>query len=99
MTILAKILAKPGIAAKSILGEFSKKQIEGIYPALSPPMVESLLEEMEVMGYVRTEKGKVFPTAKAEPKLKEFKKSLSKEEKAALFGWVAPRHDGPDELC
>ncbi|HEX7474366.1 MAG TPA: hypothetical protein VF318_00230 [Dehalococcoidales bacterium] len=86
MTILAKILAKPGIAAGKILSEFSKKEIEEIYPALSPAMVASLLEEMELMGYVRTEKGKVFPTPKSEPKLKEFKKSLSKEEKAALFG-------------
>jgi uncharacterized repeat protein (TIGR04076 family) len=86
MMILAKILKKLGLAPGKILNEFTKEQIEGIYPALSAPMIESLLEEMEVMGYIRTEKGKVFPTVKAEPKLKEFKKSLSKEEKAALFG-------------
>ncbi len=84
MAILDKLIKKPGLPADKILGEFSAEQIEGIYPALSQVMIESLLDELAVMGYVRLEDGKVFPTAKAAPKLKEFRASLSREEKSAL---------------
>jgi len=84
MTILDKILRKPGIEANKILNEFSKEQIEGIYPALSQVMVLSLLEEMELMGYLEIKDGKVFANKKAEAKLSGFKASLSAEERAAL---------------
>ena len=62
----------------------SKEQIEGIYPALSQVMVLSLLEEMELMGYLEIKDGKVFANKKAEAKLNGFKASLSAEERAAL---------------
>ncbi|MBN1190145.1 MAG: hypothetical protein JXA46_10365 [Dehalococcoidales bacterium] len=84
MTILDKVLRKPGIEADKILGEFTKTQIEDIYPALSPIMVKVLLEELEAVGYVEVREGKVFPEPKAAPKLKEFKDSLSQEEISAL---------------
>jgi uncharacterized repeat protein (TIGR04076 family) len=84
MTILDKILRKPGIEADKILNEFSKEQIEGIYPALSQVMVVALLEELELMGYLEIKDGKVFPDKKAEVKLNGFKASLSAEERAAL---------------
>jgi hypothetical protein len=84
MTILDKILRKPGIEANKILNEFSKEQIEGIYPALSQVMVLSLLEEMELMGYLEIKDGKVFTNKKAEAKLNRFKASLSAEERSAL---------------
>ncbi len=84
MTLLDKILRKPGMDAGSILGEFTREQIEDIYPALSLIMVKVLLEEMELVGYVEIKDGKVFPTAKSAPKLEVFKKGLSGEEKKAL---------------
>jgi uncharacterized repeat protein (TIGR04076 family) len=84
MTILDKVLKKPGIDVKKILNEFSKEEIEGIYPALGQAMVESLLEEMEVMGYVEIQEGKVSAGRKAEAKLNEFKNSLTTEERTAL---------------
>ncbi len=84
MTILDKILRNPGIAANKILDEFTKQQIEGIYPALSQVMVESLLEEMEVMDYLKVQDSRVFPEPKARTKLEDFKAGLSNEERLAL---------------
>ncbi len=84
MTILDKVLRKPGIDIKKILNEFSKEEIEGIYPALGQAMVESLLEEMELMGYIEIREGKVFGTHKSEKKLDEFRAGLSPEERAGL---------------
>lgn len=84
MSILEKILQKPGIHSKKILEQFTPQQIEGIYPALSQVMIESLLEEMEVMGYLRIENGNVFPERKAGAKLDAYVASLTEEEKEAL---------------
>ena len=84
MTILDRVLNKPGIGAKKILNEFSKEEIEGVYPALGQAMIESLLEEMELMGYVEIKEGNVFATQKAKMKLTEFKESLAPEERTAL---------------
>jgi len=84
MTILDKVLRKPGIEANKILNEFSQEQIEGIYPALSQVMVQSLLEELELMGYLEIQDGKVFANKKADSKLTEFKASLSAEERTTL---------------
>lgn len=84
MTILDKVLKKPGIKANRILKEFSREQIEEIYPALGQAMVDSLLDELAVMGYLEIRDGKVFARQKAEAKLTEFKESLSTEERSAL---------------
>jgi uncharacterized repeat protein (TIGR04076 family) len=86
MALLDKILKQPGIQANQILNEFSRAQIEEIYPALSQPMVESLLEELELMGYLKTQESGLFAGPKAEAKLKDFKNSLTVEERKAL-GW------------
>jgi ribosomal protein S19E (S16A) len=67
-----------------VLGEFSAEEIEGIYPALSPIMVRVLIEELELMGYVEIDDGKVVVTARGEAKLDGFKGCLSKEERDAL---------------
>ena len=84
MMLLDKILRKPGILADQILSEFTKEQIEDIYPALSQPMVESLLEELELMGYLEIQQGKVYAGDKAARKLREFIRGLSGEERDAL---------------
>ncbi len=84
MTILDKVIRKPGIDVKKILNEFKKEEIGDIYPALGQAMVESLLEEMELMGYIEVLEGKAFTTDKSEKKLIEFKESLSTEERTAL---------------
>jgi hypothetical protein len=84
MSILNKVLDKPGIKLNQILKEFSKAEVEGIYPALSPILVQVLCDELELMDYLKIEKNKATVTAKGEAKLKTFKKNLSKEDKAAL---------------
>jgi uncharacterized repeat protein (TIGR04076 family) len=84
MSILDKVLKKPGIKAADILGEFTRDQVLGIYPALSQAMIESLLEELELMGYLEIQDGRVTAGEKAETKLKNFKAGLSDEEREAL---------------
>jgi uncharacterized repeat protein (TIGR04076 family) len=84
MAILDRVLRKPGIKTEDILGEFTREQIEGIYPALGQAMVESLLEELELMGYVETRDGRVTAGEKAAAKLKDFISGLSAGEKQAL---------------
>jgi uncharacterized repeat protein (TIGR04076 family) len=84
MVILHKILNKPGIKVDKILGKFSKDQIEGIYPALSQIMVQALVEELELMSYIKISDGKVAVTAKGKKKLEDFRAGLTKEERQAL---------------
>ncbi|MBN1570564.1 MAG: hypothetical protein JXA73_22160 [Acidobacteria bacterium] len=84
MSILQKVLAKPGIRVNRILDEYTREQIEGIYPALSPIMIQILSEELGLMGYLRISKGKATVTPKGEAKLKAFKKTLTGEERRAL---------------
>jgi len=84
MSILNKVLPKPEIQLDKILGEFTKEQIEEIYPALSPILVQVLTEELALMDYVKIENSKVTVTNKGEAKLKEFKETLTPEEHEAL---------------
>jgi uncharacterized repeat protein (TIGR04076 family) len=84
MSILHRVLRKPGIELDNILNEFTKKEIEGIYPALSPILVRVLVEELALMYYVRLEGGKVTITEKGQTKLKNFRKNLTAEEREAL---------------
>jgi uncharacterized repeat protein (TIGR04076 family) len=84
MVILHKIQNNPGIRVEKILGEFTKKESEGIYPALSQIMVQILVEELELMDYVTIRGGKVTVTAKGKKKLAGFKAGLTKVERTAL---------------
>ncbi len=84
MSILNKVLAKPEITLDKILNEFTKEQIEEIYPALSPILIQVLAEELELMKYLKIEEGKATVTRKGEGKLEAFKKSLTPEEREAL---------------
>ncbi|MCX6008488.1 MAG: hypothetical protein NTW48_00325 [Chloroflexi bacterium] len=84
MTILSKVLLKQGIEVDKILNEFSKEQIEGIYPALSQIIVQPLVEELELMGYLEIQNGKATVTKKGQAKLEDFKASLSAVEREAL---------------
>jgi uncharacterized repeat protein (TIGR04076 family) len=84
MTILNKVLSKPGIEVDKILNEFSKEEVEKIYPALSQIMLQALVEEVELMGYLEIQGGKAFVTKRGKVKLEDFRKSLSAEEREAL---------------
>jgi uncharacterized repeat protein (TIGR04076 family) len=83
MNILERIAAKPGIAVNKILNEFTKKEIEEIYPALNQEIMIPLLEELECLGYVKIAKATATVTKKGEAKLKKYLASLTEKEKKA----------------
>lgn len=84
MVILHKVKKKPGIKIEDILGEFSREQIEEIYPAISGVMVRMLAEELELTSYLKIHNDRATVTRKGEAKLADFRKGLSKEERQAL---------------
>ncbi len=84
MSILNKVLPKPGIRLDAVLNEFTRDEIEGIYPALSPILVGVLVEELALIHYVEVEEGKVTVTEKGKAKLDTCRKSLTAEEREAL---------------
>ena len=84
MVLLDRVLKKPGIRVDKILDEFSKEEIEGIYPALSPVMTQVLIEELDLMGFVGIDEGSVRISKKGEARLDDFKRALPAEEREAL---------------
>ena len=84
MSILARVAGKPGIAINKIINEFTRKEIEDIYPSLGQKIVASLVGELELMGYVSVKDGQVTIIPAGKKKLASFKKSLTAEEKKAL---------------
>jgi hypothetical protein len=84
MVILNKILPKPGIEVDKIIDEFSIDERDDIEPQLSPVMIQCLIEELELVGYLKTENGKVTVTSKGKRKLESFRASLTLEEREAL---------------
>ena len=84
MVILDRLMKRHAITTGSILDEFSKKEIEEIYPALSPIMVDCLVEELQLIGYVNVVDGKACATDKGRGRIEAFKAGLSGEEREAL---------------
>lgn len=84
MLILSKVLPKPGIEAGRIRGEFSREHLEEIYPGLGPVLLEVLVEELQITGYLDVKAGRASVTPKGAAKLKAFIAGLSAEEKEAL---------------
>lgn len=84
MMVLKKVMEKPEIKVKKIIDQFSKTEIEDIYPALSTVLIRALCEELELMGYLKVKDNKASVTKKGMTKFKQFRASLSKEERAAL---------------
>jgi uncharacterized repeat protein (TIGR04076 family) len=84
MTILGKILKKQGIAIDKILNEYTKDEINNIYPSLGQKMVAVLVGELELLDYVDVKGGSVTATENGREKLASFVKGLTVEEKKAL---------------
>ena len=84
MSILNKVLPKPGIDVKKIINEFSKQERDDIYPPLSPILMQCLVEELELTGYLKIKDGKATVTSKGKKKIEAFKASLKTEERKAL---------------
>lgn len=81
MSILSRVIKKPGIAMNMILNEFSKDEINNIYPTLGQKIIAALVGELELMGYVDVKDKKVIATVKGKKKLESFKAALTAEEK------------------
>ena len=79
MAILEKLRTNGGVAFNSILGTFTRAEIETIYPPLGTVMVELLTKELEYMGYVEETAGLAVITGKGEAKLNVFKATLPAE--------------------
>jgi uncharacterized repeat protein (TIGR04076 family) len=84
MVILNRLKNKPNTPIDKILDEFTKEEIETIHPILSPVMIQCLVEELELVGYLDFKDGKVTVTDKGKKKAETFKAGLSKEEIEAL---------------
>ena len=84
MCILDRVLPKSEIAVEDIINEFTKEEIEDIYPALSQMLINCLVEDLELMGYLTIEDGKATVTQKGKTKLENFKATLTAEEREAL---------------
>jgi len=84
MTILSKVSKKPGIAMDKTINEFTRDEIDNIYPSLGQRIVTILVGELELLRYVDVNDNKLTITDKGKRKLESFKKSLTAEEREAL---------------
>jgi len=84
MTILSKVSGKPGIAMDRTINEFTRDEIDNIYPSLGQRIVAILVGELELMGFVNVKDDRVTVTDDGKKKLESFIKSLTAEEKKAL---------------
>jgi uncharacterized repeat protein (TIGR04076 family) len=84
MSTLKKIQQKPSIAMNKILNEFSREEIDSIYPVLGQNTIAVLVGELELMGYVDVKDDRVTATDKGKKKLEDYKKSLTAGERKAL---------------
>jgi hypothetical protein len=84
MAILARIAARPGVAMDKIINEFTRQEVEKIYPTLGQRMVAVLVGELELMRYVTVDNDRVTIIPAGRKKLTSFKKTLTAEEKKAL---------------
>ena len=68
IAILDKIAAEPGIKEEDIISRFTDWEVNGISPRMTPTLVNVLLEALEDMGYIITDKdGSITATGKEPP--------------------------------
>jgi uncharacterized repeat protein (TIGR04076 family) len=84
MMILAKVAGRPGVAPDQLLTLYTREEIENIYPALSPMLVNILCEEMMLLGYLEALENRLQVTTRGRVKLQSFIDSLPAEDKNAL---------------
>jgi uncharacterized repeat protein (TIGR04076 family) len=85
MAILQRIIDNQGIKIEEIINQFPDKfEREAIYPPLHNALIVVLAEGLEAMDYINIEKVKATATAKGEAKIKDYKDSLTDEERKAL---------------
>jgi len=60
MSILEKIISKPGLTADEMLKKFSKWEREEIYPPLTPLNVRLMLDELAEVDYIELREEKAY---------------------------------------
>jgi uncharacterized repeat protein (TIGR04076 family) len=66
MSILEKIKADPGLTIDDILGKYDDFERDVVYPKLSVPLVELMLDEMATVGYIEMRDGRAYPKDRPE---------------------------------
>ena len=84
MTILDRLLKTPGTEIGGIGGLFTEDECLKIYPPLVGRMIPCIMEELELVGYVRMEDGKAYTTEQGAARLKRFYGDITQEERDAL---------------
>ena len=84
MAILEVVRKNDGIGVEDVRDKLSSAHREKIYPLAAPVLIVALTEELEVMGYVRVEGGRLHITPAGEAKIEAFKKGVTDDVKKAL---------------
>jgi uncharacterized repeat protein (TIGR04076 family) len=84
MAILQAIKTHPGIPAAEIREKLSRAHRETIYPLAAPVLVAALSEELESLGYLRADAGRMYVTQAGDAKLEDFKTRVGSELLATL---------------
>jgi uncharacterized repeat protein (TIGR04076 family) len=85
MAILNKLETSGPIQTDKLFTMFSQKEIEDVYPSLSPMLIQILTEELELVENVEIDGGQVSITLKGTQKFADFITSLSAEEKVSFM--------------
>jgi uncharacterized repeat protein (TIGR04076 family) len=81
MAILIKLQSRGEIPVEKILSTFTRSQIEDIYPPLSPIMLQILVEELVLVGFIVIHEGQASLTPKGKEKLKHFQSNLPEKDR------------------
>lgn len=84
MMILFKLQQNGNTDTQKILDLFSQSESEDIYPPLSVPLINRLVQELDLMGYLKIENDQSCITQKGILKFKTFKEELLDEDREAL---------------
>jgi uncharacterized repeat protein (TIGR04076 family) len=84
MVMMDRMSKHGPLSAAQILDLFSGWEKTDIYPIMTALMVDMLLEELLLLGYVEQQDGDFSVTPKALAKVRAFKDALTAEEKQAL---------------
>lgn len=84
MVMMDRMRGKGALSSAEILDLFTEWEKTNIHPVMTPIMVDVLLEELELLGYVEKRSDAFAVTPKAAAKVKEFVATLTAEEKEAL---------------
>jgi uncharacterized repeat protein (TIGR04076 family) len=84
MAILEVVRRNDGIHVDEVRGELSRAHRDEIYPLAAPVLVAALTEELEAIGYLQSDAGRLHITTAGEAKLEDFKSRATDEVRNAL---------------